>query len=107
YRTANLPTNQNYLTFASGAAIEETVDTAVRSAASLVEGTNVLAVEIHQQAVTSSDISFFLQLSGLPVIIHNLSPLVSIISPTNNDYFIAPTSITVRAAASDGDGSVA
>jgi len=39
---------------------EQTVDPAL-----LVEGTNVLAVEIHQQNVASTDISFDLELAGL------------------------------------------
>ncbi len=34
----------------------------------LVDGTNVLAVEIHQSAATSSDISFDLSLSGVPTV---------------------------------------
>jgi hypothetical protein len=109
YRTANLPaapTNITYTTFATGQAIEETVDVFARSATNLLEGENVLAVEIHQQALTSSDISFFLQLVGVPVIIHNQSPLVALTSPTNNFYALAPSSLTLEAIASDLDGSV-
>ena len=66
----------------------------------------MLAVEIHQQARTSSDISFFLQLLGVPTIIRNQSPLVAITNPTNDQYFIAPLGITIDVEASDPDGSV-
>ena len=59
YRTANLPAGASATTLATGSGIEETVDTATLSATNLVEGTNVLAVEIHQQSLTSSDISFY------------------------------------------------
>jgi hypothetical protein len=53
-------------TLASGATPDEVsfFPSAV-SAGALVAGTNVLAVEIHQSAVNSSDISFDLQLIGL------------------------------------------
>ena len=65
YRT-NMPTGPiTYVTFTSGggtpdenAFFETSVDPGL-----LVNGTNVLAVEIHQRNLTSSDISFDLKLS--------------------------------------------
>src|ERR1051325_3522399 len=110
YRTANLPPAPNVITytnFATGQAIEETVDVFIRGTTNLLEGTNVLAVEIHQQALSRSDISLYLQLIGAPVIIHNLSPDVALNSPTNGAYFLAPASLTLEATAADADGSVA
>ena len=107
YRTTGLPTNVAYNTYSSGQAIEETVDIATLNSSNLVEGVNVLAVEIHQQSPTSSDISFFLQLSGVPRIIHNLSPTVSITNLASGAFFLVPPTITVAATAADGDGSVA
>jgi hypothetical protein len=51
-------------TYIDGAA-ESTWVVANLSSSSLVNGTNVIAVEIHQNAVTSSDISFNLKLKTL------------------------------------------
>jgi Big-like domain-containing protein/calcineurin-like phosphoesterase family protein/purple acid phosphatase-like protein/immunoglobulin I-set domain protein len=73
----------------------------------LLEGTNIFAVSIHQESGSSSDIWFQMRLMGVPTIIHNLSPLVSITNPTSGQYFLAPSSITLEAEASDPDGSVA
>jgi hypothetical protein len=42
----------------------------------LRQGTNVFAVEIHQESGASSDIWFQMQLIGNPIIIHNQSPTV-------------------------------
>jgi len=56
-----------YTTLASNASDDgNTWQTATLASGSLVTGTNVLAVEIHQTAVTSSDISFDLSLVGNP-----------------------------------------
>ncbi len=58
----------NHLTTASNAlAIDETTNfySTTISPALLLNGTNQLAVEIHQQSVTSSDVSFDLALTGL------------------------------------------
>lgn len=47
-----------------GGADETTWQSAVIGAEKLISGTNVIAVEVHQSGITSSDISFKLQLSG-------------------------------------------
>src|SRR5262245_18280678 len=55
------------------------------SPARLRNGTNVLAVEIHQANNTSSDISFDLELNGFRnPSTNNTPPSVAIISPLNN-----------------------
>jgi len=108
FRSSNLPrppTPITYLTRATLGAKGE--DYPTLSATNLVEGTNVLAVEIHQELPSSPDISFDLRLAGLPRIIRNLSPLVLLTSPTNDTFFLAPAFITLEAAASDPDGAVA
>jgi hypothetical protein len=46
---------------------ENTIDTAAFSAAGLISGVNVLAVEMHQQSSTSSDVSFDFELTGVPL----------------------------------------
>jgi hypothetical protein len=110
FRTANLPAAPEpilYDTLATGQAVEDTIDTFAIAATNFVAGQNVFAVEIHQQAANSSDISFNFQLLGVPTIIHNLSPGVDLTAPTNGDYFLAPSEIALTATASDDDGSVA
>ena len=61
----NLPSGTiGYSTLASSAAAENVLETITIPTASLVEGTNVLAVEIHQSSRSSADISFDLELVG-------------------------------------------
>src|SRR5436190_2351919 len=70
----------------------------------LVNGTNVVAAEIHQADPTSSDIWFVMDLIATRPA--NSPPVVQLTSPTNNASFLAPPSITLSASASDPDGSV-
>ncbi len=70
----------------------------------LLAGQNVIAVEVHQINLTSSDVSFDLEL--LP----NLAarrPVVAITEPENNEGFLGPISITASALATDVDDAVA
>ncbi|MDB6032829.1 MAG: uncharacterized protein JWM16_3167, partial [Verrucomicrobiales bacterium] len=71
-----------------------------------LEGTNLLAVEIHQTAANSSDISFDLELLGIPAIIRNLSPGVTITNLVDDSSFVGLTSLLMEATASDRDGNV-
>jgi hypothetical protein len=65
YRSPSMPAGAiGYRTLATGNG-ENTIDTATIPANLLVSGKNVVAVEIHQQAVDSSDISFDFQLEGV------------------------------------------
>lgn len=105
FRSANLPAAATYSTLATGGAVEDAVATITIGAAGLVEGTNVLAAEIHQQAQDSSDISFNLQLLGNPAIVRNFSPVVAIYDPTNT-AFLAPSVLHFNATATDPDGSI-
>ncbi|WP_193212940.1 lamin tail domain-containing protein, partial [Luteolibacter marinus] len=59
----NLPVNPAY-NYYTGSAIEETTAVTAASAAPLVEGSNVIAVEIHQASGGSSDITMDLQLTA-------------------------------------------
>src|ERR1043166_9186644 len=70
----------------------------------LVNGTNVIAAELHQADPTSSDIFFVADLIATRPA--NSPPVVQLTSPTNNAYFLAPSSISLSASASDPDGSV-
>jgi hypothetical protein len=61
----NLPAGADWDTLATGAASDENAWRAYDvSPSQLVAGTNVLAVEVHQSSVTSSDTSFDLRLVG-------------------------------------------
>src|SRR5678815_4710119 len=71
----------------------------------LVEGTNVLAVEIHQVTLESSDISFNLELSGTRGT-PNTPPTPTITNPPVSTNLAAPAAYVVRASASDADGSI-
>jgi len=68
----------------------------------LVNGTNVLAAEIHQISRNDNDISFAVELSATL----NNPPTATLISPTNGATFIAPASVDLSALASDPDGPV-
>ncbi len=105
----NMPAGTvTYTTFASANANDDGGATFSQniSPALLREGFNVLAAEIHQDAPNSSDIWFVMDLNAVPVVIHNLYPVVTINHPTNDQHFIAPSTITVEATASDSDGTV-
>ncbi len=71
--------------------------------ARLVRGRNVLAVEVHQRDVFSSDLSFDIELSGLG----NFPPAVALTAPANDSVFTAPPTVTLAATASDRYGTVA
>ncbi len=62
----NMPAGRLHSTLASSAAADDgdTPQTATLSSAFFSAGTNVIAVEIHQNATTSSDITFDLELLG-------------------------------------------
>ena len=101
----------DYLTPASGTALDADESTTFYpmdfSPSLLVEGTNVIAVEIHQANNTSSDISFDLELNGYRnPSTNNLPPSVVIAAPLNNAIFSAPASVSVLITAADGEGSV-
>jgi len=64
YRTPNMPATFDYRTTTTSNAETETTQTGIASY--LQSGQNLVAVEIHQGNVTSSDISFNLELIGIP-----------------------------------------
>ncbi|MFM1767505.1 MAG: hypothetical protein RJA22_34 [Verrucomicrobiota bacterium] len=105
-RSANLPAGAAYNTLATGIGVEEALASATLAAGLLVEGTNVIAAEVHQQALDSSDVSFALQLAATPVIERNTAPVVAVVSPAPAASFVGPASLSFEAAASDPDGTV-
>jgi hypothetical protein len=72
----------------------------------LVRGANTLAVEVHQQAVANSDLSFNLELLDLQLPVGS-PPTVVLTAPTAEALFSAGTSVALAAGASDRDGTIA
>jgi hypothetical protein len=102
---SNMPTGAvDSTTFAAQVAAEDNVPRASRvNPQLLVPGNNVIAVEVHQVNLTSSDVSFDLEL--LP----NLAtrPAIELTAPANNAGLFGPTNVTVTANATDVDDAVA
>jgi len=68
FRSPNLPSGTiAYDTFATSAG-ENSIDAATLSATNILSGTNLVAVEVHQRDLTSSDISFDFELTANPVL---------------------------------------
>lgn len=66
FRSTNMPLGAiSYNTFANATG-ENSIDTPTLSATNIFSGTNLAAVEIHQQALTSSDLSFDFELVANP-----------------------------------------
>jgi hypothetical protein len=102
---SNMPTGAvNSMTFAAQVAAEDNFPRARRvNPQLLVPGANVIAVEVHQANLTSSDVSFDLELlPNLPP--HQ--PFVAVTSPANNAGLFGPTNVTLTAVATDVDDSV-
>ena len=103
---SNMPAGAvDYLTPASAAVSggdETTFYYAALNSSALRAGTNVLAVEIHQNAANSSDIAFDLSL----VAQINAAPAVSVTAPADGTV-LTTNRVVITAAASDLDGTVA
>jgi hypothetical protein len=67
-------------------------------------GDNVIAVEVHQFNLTSSDLSFDLELrpNVLPIL-----PVVALTAPAPNSTFYGPTNVTAHVLATDLDNPIA
>ncbi len=106
---ANMPGGAIAFGTLSSASVENTLATNSISPALLVAGTNVLAVEIHQQSLGSSDISFDFQLAGQRAVVTppgNQLPIVNITAPTDGAGYTTPANIAIAASATDNDGTV-
>jgi len=106
---SNMPSGPvNYLTesaTAVGGADETTFFPLTLPYDAIVEGVNTVAVSIHQQATTSSDLSFDMDL----VILTeggNARPTVAITAPAANSSSSVGSPITIAADAADSDGSI-
>ena len=74
------------------------------NSALLLAGPNLIAAEIHQASLTSSDVSFDLEL--LPNV-SPMTPAVALTSPANGNSFLGPLTLSLTAVTSDVDSSVA
>ncbi len=101
YRT-NMPSGTiSYTTLASAAASDDgnTAQTAMIANSYFVNGTNVIAVEMHQNAGSSSDLSFDLQLTA------NKAPLAK--AGTDQAITLPTNSVTLNGTtSSDPDGTI-
>lgn len=99
---SNLPAGPiSYNTLATIAVGENQAVPFSASEGLLREGLNVVAVEMHQINVNSSDLSFDLELIGTGAPQENHPPHVQLNEPQNGDVFTAPTQIVFRAYAED------
>ncbi|MBN2505357.1 MAG: lamin tail domain-containing protein [Verrucomicrobia bacterium] len=108
FRDSNMPTGtvtyQTQAITGLGTPEEGIVVTNTSSTSLLLAGTNVVAVEIHQATLTSSDLSFDLEVIGLQP---NAPPTVSLSCPPADATLTAPATVPFVAAATDTDGAVA
>ena len=98
---------ENYLTLAGNAADDGTNFFTTNIVASLLtNGVNVFAAQIHQTLGSSTDISWYLELTASGAGTPNAPPTVNITNPINSASFPAPATITITATAGDSDGTV-
>lgn len=71
-----------------------------------VQGTNLIAAEVHQANRTSSDVAFDLALSGVPATTTDGITLVYISGPAPYSRFSRPTNVLISAFARSGAGAV-
>ena len=102
----NMPAGDITSTTFAASAANYSFDQTQLPASALVAGNNVLAIEVHQGTLSSSDIAMEAQLDAVLSASSDLPPLVTLTAPANNTLYGAPASFTVSASASDSDGSV-
>lgn len=101
---SNMPTGAiTHLTLAStSTSTENAFRTNIVNATNLVEGVNIIAVEVHQSSADSSDLSFDLELTAG----RNDTPIVSITNPVNNSTIPSPGNVTITVSAIDPNGII-
>ena len=102
---AGAPVSYNSLALtAVGGAAETTPIDVVLSTAGLVAGTNTLAVEVHQEAITSSDLGLDVALTGLRST--NTADGIYLTSPANGARFNVPATVPLSAYAVSSSGAI-
>ena len=108
----NMPTTVSYTTKASTDASDDGntwLSTTSLLASHFVNGTNVIAVEIHQRSASSSDISFDLELTATQSGPDVTSPTVLTLNPSDNAANVTATSnltMTFNETVQKGTGSI-
>ncbi len=103
----NMPAGApTYTTLASDTVEPDSYLQAKLAASVLVPGTNVLAAEVHQSTLTSSDLTFDLALSGLSVSNAAALSVVYVASPAYNAAFTSPATVPITAFARSGAAAV-
>lgn len=107
YRTNLLAGTVSYNSLALtaiGGADETTPLDVTLTTAGLIPGTNTLAVEMHQDSVTSSDIGFDLALIGL----HNTNTMdgIYLTSPAHNTHYNMPATVSLTSYAASSAGAI-
>ncbi|MEO8429154.1 MAG: Ig-like domain-containing protein, partial [Verrucomicrobiota bacterium] len=73
----------------------------------LLDGLNVLAIEVHQASVSSSDLSFDLDLiANAQSPVGNANAILTIHAPKDGESFLTPARITINATAIDPKGYI-
>jgi hypothetical protein len=98
----------NYRTFAPNTASDDGDDWHSTNVppALLMSGANVLAAEVHQESVTSSDVTFNLMLAAENISNMQRATVVYVDSPADNATFTSPTNITIMASANGTPNAV-
>ncbi|HWN95324.1 MAG TPA: Ig-like domain-containing protein, partial [Methylomirabilota bacterium] len=107
YRTNLLagPISYNSLALtAIGGADETTPLNVPLSAAHLVAGTNTIAVEMHQDSITSTDLGFDLALIGLHDT--NITDGLYITAPADGTHYNMPANVSLAAYGSTSSGAI-
>ncbi|HEY0551106.1 MAG TPA: Ig-like domain-containing protein, partial [Verrucomicrobiae bacterium] len=99
-RRVNMPGGPVTSTTLALSDAEFTVDSTLLPTTVLKNGTNFVAVEVHQGATNTPDLSFALELSGV------IPPVVVLAGPTNGPIIYGPIAVALTANATDADGSI-
>jgi hypothetical protein len=99
-RRVNMPGGPVTATTLALSDAEFAVDATLLPTSALINGTNFIAVEVHQGATNTPDLSFALELSGV------IPPVVALTSPTNTPIIYGPIAVALTANATDADGSI-
>ena len=107
YRTNLLagPVSYNSLALAAiGSADETNILDLLLTTTGLIAGTNTLAVEMHQESITSSDLGFDLALIGL----HNTNTTqgLYLTSPAHGAHYNLPATVALSASAASTGGAI-
>lgn len=105
YRDANLPFGATYLTNTTSTGPENGEVQFLINPALLIDGENVLAVEVHQASATSSDISFDLKMESITNFERTATILVGeqdILPVVGEDQYVVERDKTTRVFAAGG-----